>query len=145
MVKGWIYNVCSSPQISRAGTEDKDRNKVDKVSSYKKLGNSIGEMFMSSHDHRHTRELIITHKHQLIIKDESWMGYNVYSMNELHVLIEWWNKTILYAADRITREIKDKSWIDFHAAVWIRVNELHPKKLLKFDDITNPELLRKVA
>lgn len=77
--------------------------------------------------------------------DESWTGVNVYSITDLALLVEWWNKTIRYGADPITREIADKQLAAFHTALWLRINLIHPKQLLSFADITKPELVRKYA
>jgi hypothetical protein len=89
--------------------------------------------------------LLIDQDHMRIIKDDTWTGMNLYTVNDLDLLITWWNMTIFYAADRITREIKDKKIQAWHAALWIRINMLHKKHFLRFDDITQPELLKKTA
>lgn len=89
--------------------------------------------------------LLIDVQHMSIVQDTTWLGMDVHAVMDLELLIDWWNKTILFAADQKTREIKDKGWQQFHAAIWIRINQLHAKQLLKFEDITRPELLKKVA
>lgn len=91
------------------------------------------------------RSLLIDTQHMAIIQDTTWLGMDVHQVTDLNLLIDWWNKTILFAADQKTREINDAGWQRFHSALWIRINALHPKYLLKFDDITKPELLKKVA
>ncbi len=74
--------------------------------------------------------------------DAGWTGVNVYSITDLALLVEWWNKTIRYGGDAITREIADKELAAFNTALWLRINMIHPKQLLSFADITKPELVR---
>lgn len=80
-----------------------------------------------------------------IVQDEIWLGMDIYKVTDINLLITWYNKTILFAADQKTRQLKDLQWQRFHAALWIRINQLHPKELLRFEDITNRELLKRVA
>src|SRR5687767_13978670 len=87
----------------------------------------------------------IDRAHMPVIQDESWLGHDVYAIHDINVLIDWWNKNIRYAADQLTREIKDRKLNEFQSALWIRINQLHPKSLLHFADITKPELLKRVA
>ena len=87
--------------------------------------------------------LLIDQDHLPIVKDETWTGMNLYTVEDLQLLITWWNHTILFAADRITKEIKDKKMQAWHSALWIRINMIHPKHLLRFTDITYPEMLKK--
>jgi hypothetical protein len=88
--------------------------------------------------------LLIDHDHLPIVRDTTWLGMNVYEVNIMELLIEWWNNTIRYAGHTQTREIKDKKIQLFHSAVWIRINMLHDNPMLRFVDITIPELMKKV-
>jgi hypothetical protein len=104
-------------------------------------------MIHRTNEDREKRPLIyrIDADHLAMGLSSSWMGVNVYAIKDLDLLIEWWNKNIRYSGDPMTKEIKDKRMSDLQSAIWIRINELHPKHLLKFEDITRPELLKKVA
>jgi hypothetical protein len=96
-------------------------------------------------DHRLTRDLTISAEQTIIGIDRSWIGVNVYKVTDLQLLIEWWNKVIRYAGVNLSKDQRSDDMAHFHAAVWIRINELHPTFRLKFKDITDPDLLRKIA
>lgn len=91
-------------------------------------------------DHRESKLLLINEAHLPVVKDYTWLGMNVYTVTDLNLLIEWWNSLLKIAETR-----EDKALIQFSSALWIRVNELHPKVTLRFEDITRPELLKKAA
>ncbi|MFZ1806879.1 MAG: hypothetical protein WAU36_06655 [Cyclobacteriaceae bacterium] len=72
--------------------------------------------------------------------DDIWQGLDVYHITDLNLLIEWWNSVKKYvhlkelAAE--DKKYRIESWIEFfYASLWIRINQLHPKLLLRFDDI----------
>jgi hypothetical protein len=94
---------------------------------------------------RFNRSLLIDEELLAIGIDDTWTGMNVYTVHDLQLLIEWFNKTIRYAGDQLTREVKDNKFKQFHAALWIRINYLHPQYILRFADITHPELLKKIV
>lgn len=84
-------------------------------------------------------------EHAAIGIDRSWVGVNVYQVTDLNVLIEWWNKTIRYAGDPVTKEVTDRKFAHFHSALWVQINLIHPKEHLCFADITDPEMVRRVS
>ena len=96
-------------------------------------------------DERRLLQLIIQPQHLVIGIDQSWLGVNVYTITDLNVLVEWWNKTIRYAGDPVTKEVKDRNLGHFHSALWVRINLIHPKYQLCMADITDPEMVRRIV
>lgn len=82
-------------------------------------------------------DLLIDESHCSIGIDEMWQGINVHTMTDLSLLIQWYNKVEkTIAASMLPATHPRGKWLQqFSSALWIRINQLHPKLLLKFDDI----------
>lgn len=83
------------------------------------------------------RALFIDHWHTTFGIGEEFLGLNVYTMSDLQLLIDWWNCTVRYMASLVDgKSSKEKELANLQAALWIRINQLHPKYMLRFSDIT---------
>lgn len=81
-------------------------------------------------------ELLITNWHSTLGIDPVYIGLNVYGMTDLDLLIEWINLVGKYMDSLVDgQSSKEKELSLLNAALWIRINQLHPKVLLKFSDI----------
>lgn len=76
--------------------------------------------------------------------DDTYAGLNIYTMTDLNLLIKWWNLTVRYMNNLVEGKTSKQTEMSYlQAALWIRINELHPKVLLRFEDITHKTLLCK--
>lgn len=69
-----------------------------------------------------------------IVTDPSYIGHDVYAITDLDLLIEWW-KAGQWLDSSNDNSFKIKQLRDFYASVWIQINRLHSKTLLRFRDI----------
>jgi hypothetical protein len=77
----------------------------------------------------------VTSIHLPIVQDAQFIGTNVYSIVDLNLLIEWWNNGEELELNQGTLTKYRAKLMELHAAVWIRINQLHPNQFLRFDDI----------
>lgn len=72
--------------------------------------------------------------HLPIANDPSCIGEDIYGITDLPLLIEWW-KAGQWLDSTSDNSFRTKQLKEFHAALWIQINRLHPKTLLRFQDI----------
>jgi hypothetical protein len=81
----------------------------------------------------------ITHWHTTLGIDAIYIGLNLYKMNDLDLLIEWYNQVGKYMDSLVDgQSSKEKELSQLNAVLWICINRLHPKPLLRFRDIRKP-------
>lgn len=76
----------------------------------------------------------INSTHQPVI-DKSWNGVDLMQVSDLDMLVEWWNKLIRYAG--AVNTIREKQLAALQNVLWVRINQVHPKQVLRFEDITD--------
>jgi len=80
----------------------------------------------------------INHWHCSIGIDEVNVGLNVHSVTDLQILIDWWNAAVRYERNLKDGKTSTPNQLQYLlAAIWIRINMIHPKFLLRFEDITH--------
>lgn len=72
--------------------------------------------------------------HLSIVTDPSYIGHDIYAITDLDLLIAWW-KAGQWLDSTNDNSFKTKQLRDLHASVWIQINNLHSKTLLRFHDI----------
>lgn len=88
--------------------------------------------------------LLIDDRHTALGIDDVYTGLNVYSITDVEVLVKWWNLVIKKAGARLTNKVQDKGLQEFHSAIWITLNTLLPDVMLRFEHITERELLTRL-
>ncbi len=79
--------------------------------------------------------MLITRAHTALGIDPIWTGLEVEKIIDLEILITWWNLVMSKAGDKVSGKIYDKGLQEFHCSLWIRINQLHPKYLLRYEDL----------
>lgn len=89
--------------------------------------------------------LFINQHHLELGIDDVYIGMDVYSITDIQLLVQWWNLIIKKAGARLTNKVQDKGLQLLHSAIWIRINILLPEERLRFEHITERDLLPKLA
>lgn len=89
--------------------------------------------------------LFINQQHTELGIDDVYTGMDVYSITDVQLLVQWWNLVIKKAGALLTNKVQDKGLQAFHSAIWIRINILLPEERLRFEHITERDLLPKLA
>lgn len=72
--------------------------------------------------------------HLSVVRDTSLIGTDIFSITDLDQLIDWW-LTGSSLVNPNGKDYKTKELTSLIAAIWIQINILHPKCLLKFSDL----------
>lgn len=75
-----------------------------------------------------------SHLAQVPSIDPAFVGVDLFKIIDLEMLIQWWNQ-VERTSERFATSKPDRELQDLSCALWVRINQVHWKPLLRFNDI----------
>ena len=91
-------------------------------------------------DHREAKQFLLTEQALRIMgEDLVYLDINVYRIMDVELLKKWWRRLnpeeLIQRGIYDTRRFGQSSIEQLATALWVRLNEIHPKYCLRFQDL----------